>query len=142
MKQKRFTEGFLHDANAEFYKESRGAYSEFFPSEQWAIDVAAFGGASVLDVGCNIGGLFHALKERHHNISYCGIDLNSEAIKYARKIHKEAKFVEGVFPSQKLGENKFDCIFVSEPFITLKIGNSSSQRFPKRQKNTLWLISR
>ena len=51
-------------------------------------------GATVLDYGCGMGGLYGFIKEQGIKVTYTGIDINPNFIKEARKKFPEAEFRE------------------------------------------------
>ena len=85
----------------EFYSCNRQTWDEFYPSEKWTFDKIAGENkrlGNVLDVGCACGGLGNALSSRFFLESYTGIDINSEAIKWAkteRKLKVPGYFIAG-----------------------------------------------
>lgn len=80
---------------AKYYMENRQHWDEFYLSEKRIMSSAmnrfetAF---SVLDVGCACGGLAGALYEKYKISSYCGVDINEEAIAVANKQKKSLPF--------------------------------------------------
>ncbi len=107
---------FLGSGNAKLYIDSRDTFDAFHPSERWAIETAAFEGATIMEVGCNHGGLLNALKEKHGNIRYTGIDGSPAAIDVARRLHPNDEFIADFFPTQNIGDRVFDAIFLFSTF--------------------------
>jgi SAM-dependent methyltransferase len=73
---------------AEYFINHRRCWDEFYPSERWIFERVAHeqdGFGRVLDVGCAVGGLGCALTEKFLVSSYLGIDINAQAIDYARQ---------------------------------------------------------
>lgn len=69
---------------ARYYSEHRVTWDEFYPSEKHIFERIAPVGATVLDVGCAVGGLGRALHERFGLSSYTGTDLSAPAVREAR----------------------------------------------------------
>jgi len=75
----------------EIYKHDRQKWDEFYPSERWVFE--KIGGnnrvlGDVLDVGCACGGLGVALTQEFMLNSYTGVDINEDAVIWARKERK------------------------------------------------------
>lgn len=100
---------------SEFYSSHRQSWSELYPSERWAFEKAAGDKktlGNLLDVGCACGGLGVALNERFALDSYTGIDINKNAIDWARKHRRlsvASKFICSDILEQKL-ENLYDTV--------------------------------
>lgn len=107
----RYEDAYLFDQNAEIYQEFRDCYARFYPSEQHAVDTAVADGATVLDVGCNTGGLFVALDERHTGLRHTGIDPDPRSLAIAAAAHPGAELIEGYFPDDRLEGRTFDAVF-------------------------------
>jgi len=65
----------------------RDKWDDFYLSERWAFDKIAsikktFG--RVLDVGCGMGGLEHAISSHYPIKEYHGVDINAQVIDYAK----------------------------------------------------------
>jgi len=75
---------------SEFYRMNRMKYSDFYLSEKNIIEsvLQKNDKKSVLDIGCACGGLGKALSEEFNISSYTGIDINQEAIEWAKKNNK------------------------------------------------------
>ena len=75
---------------SEFYKTNRMNYSEFFLSERTIIESVLNNSdkKSILDIGCACGGLGKALSEKFNISKYTGVDINKEAIEWAKKNNK------------------------------------------------------
>lgn len=75
---------------AAFYSRNRRHYSDYYPSEQFIINMIASLKSGelghVLDVGCACGGLYEALCEQYQLSSYTGVDINRQAIRCANAI--------------------------------------------------------
>lgn len=99
----------------DFYSLNRQTWREFYSSERWVFN--RIGGlqkelGSILDVGCACGGLGKALAEMFIFKSYTGIDINKDAIKYAkRKIRLSVPtiFISGDILKEKSG-NSYDTV--------------------------------
>lgn len=71
-------------------------------------------GSKVLDVGCGFGNLLEYLPR---NISYVGIDINEDYIKYAKKAYGlRGKFIRADVTKLNLKQEKFDVVFISSLF--------------------------
>lgn len=69
-------------------------------------------GASILDVGCGIGGLLDFLSSEGINVKYTGVDLNKGAISEAKKRHPEANFLtKDILETTE--HNQYDYVFIS-----------------------------
>lgn len=80
---------------SKYYAENRQHWNEFYLSEKriMSSSMDRFENAfSVLDVGCACGGLAGALHEKYKIASYCGVDINEEAIAVANKQKKFLPF--------------------------------------------------
>lgn len=73
----------------QFYSSNRQRWEELYPSEQWVfsrVSTSVSGGmGNVLDVGCACGGLGKALSEKLALCSYTGVDINNDAIEWAKQ---------------------------------------------------------
>jgi 2-polyprenyl-3-methyl-5-hydroxy-6-metoxy-1,4-benzoquinol methylase len=71
---------------SEFYMNHRMTYNDFYPSERKIINdvFSALNDADVLDIGCACGGLGKALSEEFNISRYTGIDINKQAIEWAK----------------------------------------------------------
>ena len=78
--------------------------------------------ASVLDVGCGFGDLFHWLKCRGFGGSYTGVDLTGDMVGAAREKYPAARFVHGNI----LGDRLFDArqfeYVVASGIFTFRVG--------------------
>lgn len=80
---------------AKYYMENRWHWDEFYLSEKRIMSsvMDRFENAfSVLDVGCACGGLAGALHEKYKIASYCGVDINEEAVTVASEQKKNLPF--------------------------------------------------
>lgn len=70
-----------------YYSSSRQRWDDFYPSEQWVFKRIASKQplGNVLDIGCACGGLGKALHEKFRIDSYTGIEINKDAILWARQ---------------------------------------------------------
>lgn len=71
---------------ADFFSRHRNKWDEFYPSEKEILTRILCGDGclkSILDVGCAVGGLGHALHEKFGVTDYTGLDINKPAIEYA-----------------------------------------------------------
>ncbi len=64
----------------------------------------------ILDVGCGFGYLVTYLKKYKKNIKYTGVEINSDFIKIAKKMHPNHRFQERDIEKKKFKE-KFDWVF-------------------------------
>lgn len=73
-----------------YYSKSRTKWNEFYPSERWVFERISMERSlgSILDVGCACGGLGMALNERFSIESYTGVDVNKDAILWAKQCCK------------------------------------------------------
>ncbi len=94
----------------EFYSCNRHRWKEFYPSERWVFKKIAGENKSlgnVLDIGCACGGLRTALTEKFVLNSYTGVDIQNNAIDWARKEAKSAMptfFIAGDIVKLKLNK--------------------------------------
>lgn len=92
----------------DFYSHHRKNWDEFYPSERWVFEKVFSDKPSagdILDVGCACGGLGLALSERFSLNSYTGVDINEEAIEWAKKglgLSFPATFISGDIVGMKL----------------------------------------
>lgn len=99
-----------------FYSSNRQRWDEFYPSERWVFDRIAGDKkhlGDVLDVGCACGGLGSALLEKFDVDSYTGIDINKDAIEWARRKRRlsvPATFLAGDIIGLKL-KKEYDVVF-------------------------------
>ena len=72
---------------SEYYQTNRMSYDDFYPSEKVIIEkvFSEENAKSVLDIGCACGGLGKALSDEFNISQYIGIDINKEAINWAKK---------------------------------------------------------
>lgn len=71
-----------------YFSSNRNKWDDFYPSEKWVLEKIADGNkgfGDVLDIGCACGGLGVALSERFGLNSYTGIDIDKDAIGWAKK---------------------------------------------------------
>lgn len=75
---------------SDFYKSNRMSYDDFYESEKKIIEAILNKSdkKSILDIGCACGGLGKALSEQFNISSYTGIDINKEAIDWAKEHNK------------------------------------------------------
>ncbi|MDQ5975769.1 MAG: hypothetical protein QG661_2978 [Actinomycetota bacterium] len=70
---------------AEFYREHRTAWEEFYPSERQILDgLGIRPDSSLIDLGCGCGGLGVALNSRFGLTSYVGVEINGQAAREAQ----------------------------------------------------------
>lgn len=79
------------------------------------IGVGDLNGASILDLGCNIGDFYPFLKSRFRNIRYTGVDIVPATIELAQKKYGDAEFFCQDILDKPLGK-KFDFVFISGLF--------------------------
>lgn len=73
---------------SEYYSINRQKWDDFYESEKWVFERIAGEKKSlgkILDVGCACGGLGMVLDQKFSILSYTGIDINRDAIEWARK---------------------------------------------------------
>ena len=76
------------------FSKNRTSWSQFYPSERKIILKTGINkNSKVLDIGCACGGLGLALKEKFNVTDYTGIEINHQAIKTARKLNPQGKFI-------------------------------------------------
>lgn len=98
-----------------FYSYSRRTWKELYPSEKWVFEKIVGKDRTlgdILDVGCACGGLAPALAEKFYISSYTGVDINKEAIEWARKqrgLSMPHRFIVGDILNQKLN-HKYDLV--------------------------------
>jgi len=71
---------------ADYYASNRNRWSDFYESERWIFEKIAGPERNmgrILDVGCAVGGLGCALRERFSVTEYTGVDINRQAIEIA-----------------------------------------------------------
>ena len=78
---------------------------------------------NILDVGCGMGFTTEELAKFYHNSDVTGVDISEDAINYANRTHKSARFIcEAVDPKkEKIGS--FDLIFVFEFYPFTRTNN-------------------
>jgi 2-polyprenyl-3-methyl-5-hydroxy-6-metoxy-1,4-benzoquinol methylase len=74
-----------------------------------------FSGKRVLDFGCGKGDFWKFLKEKNIFVEYCGIDINENLIKLAKKNHPEAEFI-AVDIDENGFNREFDIVFICGVF--------------------------
>jgi len=86
----------------QFYSTYRMKYDDFYPSEKKVIEYIfnneEYRKMSILDIGCACGGLGKALSEQFNIKSYTGVDINKDAIDWAKNNNRldiESKFIYG-----------------------------------------------
>ncbi|MCX5855331.1 MAG: class I SAM-dependent methyltransferase [Deltaproteobacteria bacterium] len=73
---------------SEYYGNNRQRWDDLYKSEKWVFERIAGEKESlgkILDVGCACGGLGKALGEKYSFQSYTGVDINSDAITFAKR---------------------------------------------------------
>lgn len=91
----------------EFYKAERDSWEGFYESERRIFEIIAGNSkvlGDVLDVGCACGGLGAALCDKFTIRSYTGIDVNRDAVRWARgnrRLSVPFVFIEGDIVDQK-----------------------------------------
>ncbi len=70
---------------------------------------------TILDFGCGKGDFFGFIKERCMPASYCGIDVNQNLIRLAKRKYPEAEFIAMDLEEENL-DRKFDIIFACGVF--------------------------
>jgi len=68
---------------------------------------------TVLDVGCGIGDLCVYLRSRFDRVDYTGIDINPDAIEFAKKKHRDASF----HLCDLTSENRDRCEFPNQDYV-------------------------
>ena len=79
------------------------------------LEVGPLANTRVLDIGCGVGDLYHALRRRGSAVTYTGFDILPEMVAHARRRFPEAQFeVRDVL--QGLGPERFDYVLCSGAF--------------------------
>ena len=122
----------------DFFSKTRNNFNDFYPSEKEVIQKVLNkfdSNIDILDLGCATGGLYQALKEKNGNISYTGVDIDQNAISFAKKKFKGAKFINSDFNDFLDQEvKKFDMIFSLSCF-DWNLNDSSIKGFNEEVKN-------
>tara|TARA_B100000768_G_C11174755_1_gene330311 strand:- start:70 stop:816 length:747 start_codon:yes stop_codon:yes gene_type:complete len=122
----------------DFFSKTRNNFNDFYPSEKEVIQkvIDKFDtNINILDLGCATGGLYQALKEKSENISYTGVDIDQNAISFAKQKFKEAKFINSDFNDFLDQEKeKFDIIF-SLSCLDWNLNDSSIKGFNEEVTN-------
>lgn len=69
---------------------------------------------SVVDIGCGEGFGMEQLYKNHIGNSYVGLDSSSVALKTAKKIHPQFKYVKGSIYNSPFRDKQFDLVMCSE----------------------------
>ena len=103
----------------EFFSKDRIRWEQFYESEQKVIYKTILDlkerkeQLSVLDVGCACGGLGIVLREKFNINNYTGIEINSQAAKYAKHLNPDFQIISEDFlkVSNSLEDNYYDIAF-------------------------------
>ncbi len=88
------------------------------------LETVGFDGMSLLDVGCGLGSLMTAVKNRGWKTEYRGIDLMPEMVEEAREKHPEQEWHCGdLFSENPFNQESFDIVYASGIF-NLDLGNN------------------
>lgn len=71
------------------------------------------GGASLLDVGCGFGDLYGYLLQQGIETHYTGLDLSPELLAEARRLHPQARFIEGDLFDLDPAPGSYDIVVLS-----------------------------
>ncbi len=86
-----------------------------------------FSGKKVLDFGCGKGDFLGFMKEKDIFVEYCGIDINENFIKLAKKTHPEAEFI-AVDIDENEFNREFDIVFICGVFNLRVAGIEDSMK--------------
>lgn len=75
---------------------------------------AAFGARQVVDIGCGSGHLLRALSDRTPGARFVGVDFSENAIRRARNVLHEARWLVGDAYAPPLKEASFDLVLCTE----------------------------
>jgi SAM-dependent methyltransferase len=82
--------------------------------EEVADVCATLGPREVVDVGCGSGHLLRALGDRTPDARFVGVDFSKNAIRRARGLLPEARWLVGDVYATPLGEQRFDLVLCTE----------------------------
>ena len=132
------TDPYQSETLVEYFSKNRRCWSDLYPSERWLFDRLAneTGGlGSVLDVGCAMGGVGHALAEREMLASYTGIDISDPLIRAGLGECCDGVPFElqtgDITTASTLGEGRFDTV------LCLSVADWSAKTY--EILNTCWL---
>jgi 2-polyprenyl-3-methyl-5-hydroxy-6-metoxy-1,4-benzoquinol methylase len=74
----------------------------------------AFAGRRVADVGCGAGHLLRALADRTTGVRFAGVDFSENAIRRARSVLPDARWLVGDIYAPPLEEGSFDLVLCTE----------------------------
>jgi ubiquinone/menaquinone biosynthesis C-methylase UbiE len=77
----------------EYYTNYRNKLDDLFESERRFINEFIEGGASCLDIGCALGGMFDILSGLQSGVKYTGIDISPKLLTEAERLHPAASFL-------------------------------------------------
>jgi SAM-dependent methyltransferase len=102
----------------EYYRNNKFNYDDFYASEKIVFDKVFSKlneNPSVLDVGCACGGLGNGLSQKFNLKYYCGVDINSQCIAWAKRNNKlpiPHDYIEqDILNCNQLNKKKFDLVF-------------------------------
>ena len=114
-------------------KFTRDNFKNLYKSEQHIFKKYLKNCKTVLDIGCLYGSLGKALKK--FNIDYTGIDSDTYAIKYGKKLNKNISLFNDDFIKPKKKYGKYDFVFslnVFEHYTNWKKIIKSYKKFSKK----------
>ena len=80
----------------------------------------------ILDLGCNIGLFSRMIKDNYPLSEVWGADINKDAIRHAKKEHKDIKFA--ISDEKFYKSHKFDCVLLSHVLEHVKDPNEFISR--------------
>jgi len=101
------------DDAVHYYSSHRNSISDTYESERFFLSRYVRPGYSVLDVGCATGGFVHVFYEYEPTVTYTGIDISSEMIEQARKLHPGIRFEVTDANQIPFADDSFNIVFIS-----------------------------
>lgn len=98
-----------------YFSKHRIRWDQFYKSERVILTntLTGFDSQSILDIGCGCGGLGLALQEQFNISNYTGIEINTQAAKFAQELNPVAEIICADFlelEPQKLPFGQFDVV--------------------------------